>query len=107
MTNQRIYRRTRFSAGVLREASRVFRTFADRLREKYRTHYVIGATSGEMWSHDNVEEFYAEYMRSDGQQDAAFVEKTDNWSCELSVHCIDGDTIVSNRRPSSGLRHSE
>ncbi|MGP8050462.1 MAG: TIR domain-containing protein [Desulfobaccales bacterium] len=90
------YQRTRFSAEVLREASRLLFEGIDFQDESAHLFLTVDVNEGQ-WTHDNEEEFFADYTRSEGSN----YQKSYKGH-KISVHCsmFNSDVIVTVGAPS-------
>ena len=82
MKKRKEYRRTRFSADVLKDASSAFRHQVDPSGQRTAKYRLSVEVDDSKWFHDSLEEFYADYRRSNGG--ASYAEELD-YSDELIV----------------------
>lgn len=66
MKKTKVYKQTRFSADVIREALRTFRLQQGPKEEKKSRLYLSVEVEDSDWNHDSEDEFFADYRRSRG-----------------------------------------
>ena len=92
MRKEKNYRQTRFSADVIREAVRVFRSQMGPEARPNSRFYLSVELDDSIWRHDSEEQFFADYRRSTGG--AVFQEEVSSYDFRLQAYPTSVDVWV-------------